>query len=164
MKDLTNANIMDATYGSIKAKDPVNAPKLSPAGVAIQNIKALLPTDYDKEKFSPFGHKVGSQGAMIDFNIINGATTLNGLAAGLHGSTSRKSDPLAYGKSCVRVKNHINWMATKAITHGGLRSRLKNVSKAPATLAGKLAKELLIFNETVQAAFKAEYTAAGIPK
>jgi hypothetical protein len=148
-------------YGSA---DAVNSPKLAPSALAVQAIRELVGTEPRNDgKHTPFGHLVKSQGGIVDMNILSGATTLNGLARGLSGASTRKSDPLAYGKSCKRVADHIKWMATKATSHGGLPSRLKNCHKNPKGLANKLAKHLSVLNETVQASFKAQYNAKGVP-
>lgn len=148
-------------YGSANA---VNSPKLAPSAIAVGEIRALVGTELRNDgKHTPFGHLAKGQGGIIDMNILSGATTLNGLAAGLSGASTRKSDPLAYGKSCKRVADHIKWMATKATSHGGLASRLKNCHKNPKGLATKLAKHLSVLNETVQASFKAQYNAKGLP-
>jgi len=168
MKDLTKSNPLELSYGINKgygSAGAINAPKLAPSAIAVAEITKLVGgnTLRNDGKHTPFGHLIKGQGGIIDMNILSGNTTLNGLVMGLSGASTRKSDPLAYGKSCKRVADHVKWMATKATSHGGLVSRLKNVHKNPKGLASKLAKHLAVLNETVQTSFRAEYNAQGVP-
>jgi len=171
---MKESNVVETTDAVVKTKD-VNvvtfgkAKGISDEVLAVEAIKdifgtAKLPSLKNATKvLTPFGHDPESQGGMIDMNILSGHTTLQGLAMGLYGSATRKSDPEAYGKSCLRVKNHVKWMATGQITHGGIGSRVARVHKNYKMLTKRLSKQMAVLLPSVEATFKAKYNSQGIP-
>lgn len=115
----------------------LNAPKPNSVALACMAIAQIATQAVQAEGLTPFGHKMGCKGGVIDLTILSGKVhSLESFIDQLSNSgikaveTDRKAYPLDTFRAVLakRVTDHVSWCAsTSNQTHGGFGSRLAKV-------------------------------------
>jgi len=149
--------IPTVTYGSVKIKNPHNAPQLTEVAQSIHALNEIV-GDLGDHKYSPFGHKLGSDNGKIDVLLLKGVTTLSALAAVCGTSRTSKKTKVSERAKNKRPRDHIVWEANTAGKGGyGLDSRLKNVTSEPSKIGKACAPHLKVIADYIAGCYTAMY-------
>lgn len=115
-------------------------------------------------RWTPLGSTAKAENGRIEMAILNGATTLQELAEAIGNPNTRKSDPNDFGKACLRVKEHLNWIVSGSTAHKGFLHAMGRVHKYPIGKGKKCMKHLKGLNDKINTEFRELFDSKGLPK
>lgn len=137
MTQITATTTTDVMTKTSKGFIALNAPKPNSVALACMAIAQIATQATQAEGLTPFGHKMGCKGGVIDLIILSGRVhSLDSFIDQLSNSgikavkTDRKAYPPHTFRAVLakRVTDHVSWCAsTSNQTHGGFGSRLAKV-------------------------------------